>query len=179
MKKIYFLTFFTFLLFFFYTLFLSLNNKKLYNTEDIVGKKLTNIELEFFNKSGKFNTQNISNNEFTLINFWASWCGPCRREHKHLINLSKNENLKVIGINFKDDQSNAQKFLEELGNPFFILAKDTTGKKSINFGIYGIPETILVNQDLKILKKYVGPLDIKDVNEIKKIIKKLKKLFLY
>ena len=100
MKKIYFLIFFTFLLFFFYTLFLSLDNKKLYNTEDIVGKKLTNIELEFFNKSGKFNTQNILNNEFTLINFWASWCGPCRKEHKYLMKLSENKNL-IINFIFK------------------------------------------------------------------------------
>ena len=155
MKKIYFLTFFTFLLFFFYTLFLSLNNKKLYNTEDIVGKKLTNIELEFFNKSGKFNTQNILNNEFTLINFWASWCGPCRKEHKYLMKLSENKNLKIIGVNFKDNKDSARKFLKELGNPFFILTKDTNGKKSIEFGVYGIPETILVNKDLIILKSSI------------------------
>ena len=172
MKKIYFLTFFTFLLFFFYTLFLSLNNKKLYNTEDIVGKKLTNIELEFFNKSGKFNTQNISNNEFTLINFWASWCGPCRKEHKYLMKLNENKNLKIIGVNFKDNKDNARKFLKELGNPFFILTKDTNGKKSIEFGVYGIPETILVNKDLTILKKYIGPIDLKDLKENKKIINK-------
>ncbi len=170
MKKIYFLIFFTFLLFFFYTLFLSLDNKKLYNTEDIVGKKLTNIELEFFNKSGKFNTQNILNNEFTLINFWASWCGPCRKEHKYLMKLSENKNLKIIGVNFKDNQDSARKFLKELGNPFFILTKDTNGKKSIEFGVYGIPETILVNKDLIILKKYIGPIDLKDLKEIKKII---------
>ena len=170
MKKIYFLIFFTFLLFFFYTLFLSLDNKKLYNTEDIVGKKLTNIELEFFNKSGKFNTQNISNNEFTLINFWASWCGPCRKEHKYLMKLNENKNLKIIGVNFKDNKDNARKFLKELGNPFFILTKDTNGKKSIEFGVYGIPETILVNKDLTILKKYIGPIDSKDLKEIKKII---------
>ena len=170
MKKIYFLIFFTFLLFFFYTLFLSLNNKKLYNTEDIVGKKLTNIELEFFNKSGKFNTQNISNNEFTLINFWASWCGPCRKEHKYLMKLNENKNLKIIGVNFKDNKDSARKFLKELGNPFFILTKDTNGKKSIEFGVYGIPETILVNKDLIILKKYIGPIDLKDLKEIKKII---------
>ena len=172
MKKFSLIFFFLIFIFIFTTLYLSLNNKKIYNTEDIVGEQISEVEFPLLNRSGVFSTTEISYNKFTLLNFWASWCGPCRREHKHLINLSKNENLKVIGINFKDDQSNAQKFLEELGNPFFILAKDTTGKKSINFGIYGIPETILVDQDLKILKKYVGPLDIKDVNEIKKIIKK-------
>ena len=59
-----------------------------------------------------------------------------------------------------------------MGNPFFILAKDPYGKKSVNFGIYGIPETILINKDLKILKKYIGPLNFKDVSEIKKITQK-------
>ena len=57
-----------------------------------------------------------------------------------------------------------------MGDPFFILTTDPQGKQSVNFGVYGIPETILVNRDLKILKKYIGPLDFKDVNEIKKII---------
>ena len=70
------------------------------------------------------------------------------------------------------NEKDAKKFIEEFKNPYYFLAKDYDGRTSINFGIYGIPETILVNQDLKILKKYVGPLDIKDVNEIKKIIKK-------
>ena len=78
----------------------------------------------------------------------------------------------MVGINFKDDKSNAKNFLQENGNPFDILAKDKLGKKSVNFGIYGIPETILIDSELKILKKYIGPLNIKDVNEIRKIVKK-------
>ena len=76
--------------------------------------------------------------------------------------------MKIIGVNFKDEDSKARKFLLEMGNPFFILAKDKQGKKTVDFGVYGIPETILVNKNLIILKKYIGPLNIKDVNEIKK-----------
>ncbi len=116
-----------------------------------------------------FNTQNLSKNDFTLINFWASWCGPCRKEHKNLIHLSQKVNLKILGINFKDDLKKAKIFLDELGNPYYILAFDKDGKKSINFGVYGIPETILINSDLVILKKYIGPIDINDIKEIKKI----------
>ena len=86
--------------------------------------------------------------------------------------LSVNSKLEIIGVNFKDEKKNAIKFLSEMGNPFSILTTDFDGKKSVNFGIYGIPETILINEDLKILKKYVGPIDSKDVREIKKIINK-------
>ncbi len=172
MKKIYLITIFAFLIFIFTTLYLSLDTRKIYNTEDIIGKKIDTVELTLFENKKTFNTKEISNYKFTLFNFWASWCAPCRKEHKNLVNLSKNRNLKIIGVNFKDDQIKAKKFLEKMGNPFFILTKDPEGKKSVNFGVYGIPETILVNQDLEILKKYIGPLDSKDVNEIKNIIKK-------
>ena len=79
--------------------------------------------------------------------------------------------MKIVGVNFKDDETNASLFLQEMGNPFYILTKDPEGKKSVNFGVYGIPETILINKDLVILKKYIGPLDQSDVNEINRAVK--------
>ena len=170
MKKIYLIVIFIFFIFIFTTLYLSLDNKKIYNTEDVVGKKIDEVELALFNNSGTFSTKEISNYKFTLLNFWASWCAPCRREHKNLMRLSKNKDLKIIGINFKDNKTQAKKFLQEMGDPFFMLLQDPKGKQSVNFGVYGIPETILVSKDLKILKKYIGPLDLKDVNEIRKIV---------
>tara|TARA_A100001037_G_C14958073_1_gene548112 strand:- start:11 stop:526 length:516 start_codon:yes stop_codon:yes gene_type:complete len=171
MKKSYLLIIYFILAAIFLVFYFSLDNKKIYNTENVIGKKIEIVELTLFTNN-IFNTKEISNFEYTLINFWASWCGPCRKEHKNLVRLSKLTNLKMIGINFKDDENNAKKFLKEMGNPFSILAKDTSGKKSIEFGIYGIPETILINRDLIVLKKYVGPLNRKDVNEIKKIVSK-------
>ena len=172
MKKINFILISVFFIFIFSVFYLSLQNEQIYDTEDLVGKKITEVEIDLFGKDGTFNTKEISNYQFTLLNFWASWCRPCRKEHKNLIKLSENKNLKIIGINFKDDEINAKNFLKEMGNPFDILTKDFKGKKAVNFGVYGIPETILVNQKLIILKKYIGPLNSKDVNEIKKLIKK-------
>ena len=171
MRKKYLIIIYFFLIFIFTTLYFSLNTKKIYNTESMIGKKIDEVELTLFD-NGMFNTKEISNYKYTLINFWASWCGPCRKEHKNLVKLSKSKNLKIIGVNFRDNQTKAKEFLKEMGNPFFILTKDPKGKKSVDFGVYGIPETILVNRDLIILKKYIGPLNTRDVNEIKEIIHK-------
>jgi len=152
--------------------YFSLGNDRVYDTRDVIGKNIGKIDLKLFNTQESFNTEELTKNEFTIINFWASWCGPCRREHKYLIDLSKNNKLKILGVNFKDNKKEASKFLNELGNPYFLLASDPKGKKSINFGVYGIPETILVNSKLIILKKYIGPLNHKDVNEIKSLVNK-------
>jgi len=172
MKKINLILISIFFIFIFAVFYLSLQNEQIYDTEDLVGKKISEVELDLFGNDKTFNTKEISNYKFTLLNFWASWCGPCRKEHKNLIRLSKNKNLKIIGVNFKDEEINARQFLQEMGNPFYILTKDSKGKKSVDFGVYGIPETILVNQELTILKKYIGPLSSKDVNEIGKLIEK-------
>ena len=107
-----------------------------------------------------------------MINFWASWCGPCRLEHPFLLRLKNDKNLKVLGVNFKDKKDSAISFLSNYGNPYHELANDELGKYSINFGIYGIPESILINQDLKIIKKFIGPILEKDFIYIKDIIKK-------
>ena len=76
----------------------------------------------------------------------------------------------MVGVNFKDKSDQALQFLDSLSNPYDILLKDTKGKQSVNFGIYGIPESILVNEKSTIIKKFVGPLSIDDYREIKKVI---------
>ena len=158
------LIFFILVIFYF-----SLNTIKTYDTKDLIGKKISNIEFDILNSEEKFNTKNLIENDFTLINFFASWCGPCRKEHKYLVQLSKAKKLKILGINYRDDKTNANRFLEQLGNPYFKVLSDKKGKKSVNFGVYGIPETILVDKELYIIKKYIGPLNQKDVNKILKL----------
>ena len=141
-----------------------------YNTSFLVGKKISGINLKYFDEDKFYKEDDLKKNNYTLINFWASWCAPCRDEHPLLIQLSKEKNLKLLGVNFKDKKKHADSFLKNLGNPYDFLTKDEQGKNSVHFGVYGIPESILVSKDLTILKKFVGPLSIEDLNLIVKII---------
>ena len=151
--------------------FTSLNKSSFYDTKGLEGNSIINIKLKHFSKNKLILDEDLKKNEFTLINFWASWCGPCRIEHPFLIKLKGEKNLKLLGVNFKDKKSNAQIFLDEYGNPYDELAEDEYGKHSVNFGIYGIPESILVNKDLVIVKKFIGPISQKDYDDIKDILK--------
>ena len=150
--------------------FMGLNKDTNYNTNFLIGKKISNISLKYFDEKKFYMEDDLKKNNYTLINFWASWCAPCRDEHPLLIQLSKEKNLKLLGVNFKDKKEQANKFLNDLGNPYDFLTKDEQGKNSVNFGIYGIPESILVNKDLIVLKKFVGPLSVEDLKSIIKII---------
>ena len=161
---------FIFVLLVFYN---SLNRETNYSTDYLVGNKLTNINLKSFDDNKIYTNEDFKKSRYTLINFWASWCAPCRVEHPYLMQLSKEKNLKILGVNFKDKKINASKFLNELGNPYYFMAKDTTGKQSVNFGIYGIPESILINNETIVLKKFVGPLNDQNLNDIKEIINSL------
>ena len=169
-KKIIKISITTFFLFITLVFLIGLNKSSIYDTKDLVGKQLQNIELKDFNTNKIFTEKDFKKNNFTLVNFWASWCAPCRSEHPFLLKLSEEKNLKIFGVNFKDKMVNAKKFLNELGNPYDNLTKDELGKQSINFGIYGIPESILINEDLVIIKKFVGPISEMDYKNIIDIV---------
>ena len=152
--------------------FVGLNKDKTYDTKDLIGQKIKEIQLDHFTDNRKISEKDFKSNGFTLINFWASWCAPCRDEHPYLLKLSNEKNLKIIGVNFKDKKSNAQKFLEELGNPYMDVATDKLGKHSVTFGIYGIPESLLIDKDFIVIKKFIGPILENDYNLIKNTIGK-------
>jgi cytochrome c biogenesis protein CcmG/thiol:disulfide interchange protein DsbE len=151
---------FSFVIFFLSIFWLGLKKDSNYNTKNLTGSKLSSFQLSSLQNGDLISSEVLKGNQFTLINFFASWCAPCRIEHKYLIKLSReNKKIKIIGINFKDKEKNALSFLNELGNPYNFVAKDPEGKVSILFGIYGIPESIIVNKDLVIIKKIIGPID--------------------
>ena len=104
------------------------------------------------------------------MNIWSSWCVPCKSEHPFLMVLSNQKNIEIIGLNYKDNNQNAKKFLMELGNPYEIILLDKYGTISIDWGAYGVPESFLI-YNKKIIKKITGPIDKDLLLEIKKITK--------
>ena len=150
--------------------YISLTRDTNYNTSSLINKETPEFKIISFDNSNFYTRDDIKKNNYTLINFWASWCAPCKIEHPILMKLSQKKNLMLLGINFKDKESQAKVFLNELGDPYDLLAKDKNGKQSVRFGVYGIPESILINKDLMIIQKFVGPLSDDDYNNIIKIL---------
>jgi len=103
--------------------------------------------------------------KLTLVNVWASWCVPCREENPIILELAKDPRLTVVGINYKDQTDNALRFLGELGNPFSAIGVDPRGKAAIDWGVYGIPESYLVDANGIIVYKRVGPFNEKSLKE--------------
>jgi len=150
--------------------FVALNIDKRYSTENIVGKKIDNFKIKFLFSDEVFKNEDLLNGEHYLINIWASWCLPCKKEHPILMKLSEEENLNLIGVNFKDKKNNAESFLKNLGNPYNVILSDADGTNSISFGVFGVPETILIDEKQIVIKKFVGPLDANDYKNIIKAI---------
>ena len=96
--------------------------------------------------------------EVTIVNMWASWCGPCVQEHPQLVALKQQYGLRLVGINYKDEPAAARRFLARYGNPFDAIGADTTGRVAIDWGVYGVPETYVVDGRGRIAFKFVGPL---------------------
>jgi len=170
-KNIFYLSIVLFFTFIFIIFYIGLDKPNFYKPKEVKNKNLqefTSTEL-FSNK--KFNSKDIiKNNNFTLINIWASWCVPCKSEHSMLMNLSKKTDLNIIGLNYKDKKNNAIKFLDELGDPFSQNLIDPDGIISISLGAYGVPESFLLNNKSRVIRKYIGPLTSDNILEIIKII---------
>ncbi len=92
-----------------------------------------------------------------LVNYWASWCAPCRVEHPHLVTLSE-EGVPVYGINYKDETPKALAFLEELGDPYRGVAADVAGRTALDWGLYGVPETFVIDGNGQVVLRFAGPI---------------------
>lgn len=108
------------------------------------------------------------NGEVTLVNVWASWCVPCHEEAPFLEQLSKDKRIRLAGINYKDQPDNARRFLNRYGNPFALAGADASGRASIEWGVYGVPETFLVGRDGRIVYKLVGPINADNLARVLK-----------
>tara|TARA_B100000780_G_scaffold159203_1_gene111273 strand:+ start:33 stop:554 length:522 start_codon:yes stop_codon:yes gene_type:complete len=161
-----------FLSFCFVIFYKSLNNTNTYAPKIKDKKNIPIFEAKDFNSSAYLNSENIFKEDtFFIVNIWASWCLPCRIEHPLLMKLSKNQSVKLIGLNYKDNLNNAKKFINKFGNPYSQIIIDNDGTLSVEFGAYGVPETFIINKNKKIIRKFIGPINKEILEEIRLIIK--------
>ncbi len=122
----------------------------------LVGRQAPEVQLTPLGDKEMWDGTALRQGKPTLVNFWASWCGPCRVEHPTLTQL-QNEGLTVLGVNYKDSQGNALSFLEELGDPYEAVGADTAGRMALNWGVYGVPETYLIDGEGNVVLRIAGP----------------------
>jgi len=137
-------------------LFLSLNSDPNKLPSPLVGKKLPAIEGVDFYSNENIKLNDLMGDQLALINVWASWCVTCRKEHQVIMEIAKTNNLKLIGINYKDSMRDAEKYLKVMGNPFDEIIFDPQGKNGMELGVYATPETFLINRDGTIIHKHIG-----------------------
>jgi cytochrome c biogenesis protein CcmG/thiol:disulfide interchange protein DsbE len=115
----------------------------------------------------------IFSGQVTLVNVWASWCVPCHDEASLLHQLAQDKRIQVVGIDYKDQPENARRFLGRYGNPFVAAGADANGRASIEWGVYGVPETFIVGRDGRIAYKLIGPISPQNLEaELKPAIEK-------
>ena len=156
------------LLIFFYLLIIDRNPSELPST--LLNKNVPKFETESLLKEKKFISSDGFGKEIKLVNFFATWCKPCRDEHIYIERLSNKKGIKVIGINYKDNSEKTIQWLKELGNPYADIAVDKSGRIAIDWGVYGIPETFIVNSKRIIKYRHVGPVTKKIYKKINLII---------
>jgi cytochrome c biogenesis protein CcmG/thiol:disulfide interchange protein DsbE len=138
----------------------------------LIGKKVPDFALppiEGLSADGAavqgFASTDLAQGEPTIVNVFASWCVECQVEHPLLLALGKQPGIRLYGIDYKDDQASARRFLGRYGNPYAKVGADASGRVAIDFGVYGVPETYVVTGDGKIAYRHVGPLTERAIND--------------
>lgn len=114
------------------------------------------VLTEFPGKPG-FSDETLRDGTVKLVNYWASWCAPCRVEHPNLEALAQ-EGIPIYGVNYKDSLGNAQAFLSELGDPYAGIGQDENGRMALDWGLYGVPETYVIDGDGVVVLRFAGPI---------------------
>ena len=156
--------FFSILLIFFYLLIIERDPSEI--PSKLLNKNVPKFNTESLLINKKFVSSEEFGKELILVNFFATWCKPCRDEHLFIKRFSNEMKIKIIGINYKDNPKKAIQWLKELGNPYSKVALDKNGRIAIDWGVYGIPETFIVDKKGIIKYRHVGPVT-------KKIYKKI------
>ena len=112
-----------------------------------------------------FSDKDLARGRVSLVNVWASWCAPCHVEHPFLVELVERGGFDLYGLNYKDKAVGARRFLGRYGNPFKAVGQDSSGRTAIDWGVYGVPETFVVDGSGKIVYKHVGPIDAQIIEE--------------
>ena len=141
----------------------------------LIGKSVPAFDLPPLNAAGN-EKPGLSSIDLTgkvqLVNVFASWCGPCRVEHPILMKLAR-DGVPLQALNYKDQPEDAARFLAELGDPYERIGVDQNGRTGIEWGVYGVPETFVIDAEGKIRHKHVGPLQARDIDELMTIIEDL------
>jgi cytochrome c biogenesis protein CcmG/thiol:disulfide interchange protein DsbE len=122
----------------------------------LAGKQAPGVVLEPLGGLPGFDDAALRDGKVKLVNFWASWCAPCRVEHPTLTELAE-QGITVLGVNYKDDAGKALGFLEELGNPYAGVGAEPQGRMALNWGLYGVPETYVIDGEGRIVLRFAGP----------------------
>ncbi len=141
-------------------LLIGLNRDPTFVPSPLIGKQMPAFNLPQLGEPGQFVSDDDLRGQFSVLNVWATWCTGCRQEHPVLNRIAEQGQVPIYGLNWKDDAQLAQQWLEQLGNPYAVTGFDGDGRVAIDWGVYGAPETFLIDANGVVIYKHIAPLSM-------------------